>query len=412
MLKRLFLATMACLTIASISLAEDWPQWLGPERDGISHETGLLQAWPEGGPQQLWLFKDCGIGYSGPAIVDNVLYIMGARNDTEQLIAIDATNGKEIWATNLGDVYENDWGNGPRGTPTVSGDIIYSLSAKGNLVASNRNDGQEIWRASLTNLGGKIPTWGYAESPLVDGEQVIVTPGGEQGAVAAFDKESGELLWQSSKVTDEAHYSSVVSTSINGIPQYVQLMEKRLISIDPSDGDLLWEVPWAGKVAVIPTPIVDANQIFITTGYGVGCMLVEIDAENQPSVVYENKVMKNHHGGVILLEKKLYGYSDKSGWTCQDWATGKRIWRERSALGKGAISYAEGRFYCLSEDEGDVVLIAASPEGWKEHGRFTLSPQTDLRKQKGKIWMHPIISNGTMYLRDQDLLFAFDISTN
>ncbi len=410
MLKRLILASVVCLLLSTDTLAEDWPQWLGPERNGMCRETGLLQDWPEGGPKQVWLFKDCGIGYSGPAIVDNMLYIMGARNGTEQLIALKADTGKELWSTDLGEVYENDWGNGPRGTPTVYGKTIYCLSAKGNLVAIELATGNEIWRASLTALGGKIPTWGYAESPLVDEDQVIVTPGGEQGALAAFDRETGKLRWQSTQVTDGAHYSSVVVAIIKGTIQFIQLMPERLISINPTDGKLLWEVPWSGRVAVIPTPLVDGNQIYVTSGYGVGSMLVEIDDKNQPSIVYENKIMKNHHGGVIHLGDKLYGHSDGSGWTCQDWATGERTWRERSALGKGAISYADGRFYCLSEDEGEVVLIAASPDGWQEHGRFTLSPQTDLRKPKGKIWMHPVISGGKLYLRDQDLLFAFDIS--
>lgn len=409
MLTRLPLVLLICLTLSCTLLAEDWPQWLGPERDGVCREIGLLKDWPNDGPEQVWLFKDCGVGYSGPAVVGDVLYIMGARNSKEQLIALDAATGKELWATDLGEVYENDWGNGPRGTPTISGSIIYALSAKGNLVAVNLADGKEKWRVSLTSLGGKIPTWGYAESPLVHEDQVIVTPGGEQGAVAAFDKETGKLRWQSSEVTDGAHYSSVVVALLHGTTQYVQLMAERLISINPDNGKLLWEVPWGGRVAVIPTPIVEGNQIYVTSGYGVGSMLVEIDANNQPSVVYENKIMKNHHGGVIHFGDKLYGHSDKSGWTCQEWATGERVWRERSALGKGAISYAEDRFYCLSEDEGEVVLIAASPDGWQEHGRFTLSPQTELRKPKGKIWMHPVISGGKMYLRDQDLLFAFDI---
>ncbi|MEO1496731.1 MAG: PQQ-binding-like beta-propeller repeat protein [Planctomycetota bacterium] len=389
--------------------AEDWPQWLGPNRDGLSAETGLLQAWPEGGPERLWLFDGCGIGYGGPAIVGDDLYVMGSRNGVEQLLCLDAATGAERWATDLGAEYENGWGNGPRGTPTVDGDRVYALAAEGNLVCLKRESGETIWTANLPDLGGEIPTWGYSESPLVDGDRLIVTPG-KDGAIAALDKKTGEVLWQTEELDDVAHYSSVVIARPHGQKQYVQLLVNRLVGVDPDDGDVLWQVEWPGRVAVIPTPIVRGNQVYVTTGYGVGCMLVEIDAENNATVVYDNKTMKNHHGGVLLLGDMLYGHSDRVGWLCQDFATGSRVWRERSALGKGAIAYADGRFYCQSEDEGEIVLIAASPDGWQEHGRFTLTPQTELRKPKGKIWTHPVIANGRMYLRDQELLLAFDIA--
>lgn len=426
---------VACLTASS--LAEDWPQWMGPDRDGLSAETGLLQAWPEGGPERVWLFKDCGLGYSGPAIVDGKMFIMGSRGGVEQLLCLDAASGDELWASDLGEEYDNGWGNGPRGTPTIDGDRIYVLAARGALVCLSLG-GEELWRVSLPDFGGKVPVWGYSESPLIDGDHVIVTPGvkpkpkpkkkkGETEAkeaaadaepeeplpgtaIVALDKRTGETIWRTTGLTPEAHYSSIVRAEIHGRPQYVQLLVDQLVGVEPATGELLWSVPWPGRVAVIPTPLVRDNRVYVTTGYGVGCMLVEIDADNNATVAYDNKVMKNHHGGVVLLGDKLYGHSDGAGWVCQDFATGELDWRERAALGKGAIAYADGRFYCLSEDEGEVVLIEASPEGWTEHGRFTLEPQTELRKPKGKIWTHPVIANGRMYLRDQELLFCFDIA--
>lgn len=429
------LCLLLALAAPGVALAEDWPQWMGPNRDGLTTETGLMPSWPEGGPERVWLFEDCGLGYAGPAVVDGKLYLMGARGGVEQLLCLDAATGDELWAAVLGELYENGWGDGPRGTPTIDGDRIYALAARGALVCLSLG-GEELWRVDLLEHGGKIPVWGYSESPLIDGDRVIVTPGvkprpkpkkkkGEAEktaeektpqeplpgtAILALDKRTGEKLWQTTELSPQAHYSSVVRAEIHGRPQYVQLLVDQLVGVEPATGELLWTVPWPGRVAVIPTPLVRDNRVYVSTGYGVGCMQVEIDSQNNATVTYSNKVMKNHHGGVLLLGDKLYGHSDGAGWVCQDFATGKLDWRERAALGKGAIAYADGRFYCLSEDEGEVVLIEASPEGWSEKGRFTLTPQTEQRKPKGKIWTHPVIVDGKLYLRDQELLFCFDIA--
>jgi outer membrane protein assembly factor BamB len=261
----------------------------------------------------------------------------------------------------------------------------------------------------MQSLGGDVPFWGYTESVLIDGEQVLCTPGGDEGAVVALDKLTGKVLWQSSELSDAAHYSSIVRADIQGQPQYIKVFEKRLVGLSVADGSLLWEAPFPGRVAVIPTPIVLGNRIFATAGYGAGCMLVDIDPQNKASVVYANRRMKNHHGGVIRLGEYIYGYSDDTGWACLEAATGDLKWRERSALEKGAIGYADGKFYCVGEDEGDVVLIDASPAGWQERGRFTLEPQSTIRKPRGKIWTHPVIVSGNLYLRDQDHLYCYSV---
>ncbi|QDV75017.1 PQQ-binding-like beta-propeller repeat protein [Botrimarina mediterranea] len=406
------LLALALVTATASAMASDWPQWLGPDRDGLTKETGILQEWPEGGPKQVWLSREAGLGYSGPAIVDGKLFILGSRDGTEQLIAFDAMTGDELWATDIGDEYENDWGNGPRNTPTVDGDRIYALGARGNLICVEIASGKEVWRVAMQDFGGSIPQWGYAESPLVDEDRVVVTPGGDQGAIVALDKATGELLWQAAELKPTAHYSSIVVGEPHGEKQYIQLLQDQLVGVDPANGKLLWTVGWPGRVAVIPTPIVDGDRVYATMGYGVGCMLVEISEDNTATKVYENKVMKNKHGGVVLLDGKLYGHSDGVGWVCQDFETGETVWRERSALEMGAIGYADGRFVCLGEDSGEVVLIEASPEGWKEHGRFKLDPQTEQRKPQGKIWVHPVIAGGKLYLRDQELLFCFDVSAD
>jgi outer membrane protein assembly factor BamB len=406
-----FFASILLLCVApSFVHAEtySWPQWQGPFRNGLTNEKGLLKRWPEGGPKQKWIFDKCGAGYGGPAIVDGRLYIMGTRDGATQLFAIDVASGREIWAVPMGPEFQNDWGNGPRGTPTVDGDHIYALDASGVLVCVT-TDGREVWRVTMASLAGHVPNWGYAESPLVDGDKLLCTPGGEQGTFAALDKLSGDVLWRSEELKDLAHYSSIVRGEFHRKPQYVQLLEKRLVGISVDDGTLLWEVDWPGSVAVIPTPIVRDNQVFVTSGYGAGCMLVGVDAKNHVTKVYENKVMKNQHGGVINIGNALYGYSDGAGWLCMDIRSGETIWRERDALEKGAIGYADDRFYCLGEDTGDVVLIDASPKVWTERGRFTLAPLSDNRSPKGRIWVHPVVVNGMLFLRDQEYVYCYDV---
>lgn len=399
----------ACLLVTP-SLAGDWPQWMGPQRDGLCQETGLLQAWPEAGPTRQWMFTEAGKGYSGPAVVDGYLYFMGSRDGVAQLIKLNAASGDLVWAIDLADEYTNDWGDGPRGTPTIDSGRAYCLTGNGTLACVETNSGEKVWSVRMQDFGGGVPVWGFAESPLVDGGRVIVGCGGDQGAIVALDRETGDPLWQSKEVTGAVHYSSTIAAELSGKKQYVRLLEKSLVGVDAKSGERLWQVDWPGRVAVIPTPLVKDNRVYVTSGYGVGCMLVEIAEDNTATVVYDNKTMKNHHGGALLLEGRVYGHSDGVGWVCQDFASGELVWRERSALGKGAIAHADGRFYCLGEDDGQVVLIAATPEGWQEHGRFTLDPQTKIRSDKGKVWTHPVIANGKLYLRDQDHVYCYDVA--
>ena len=388
--------------------AADWPQWLGPNRDGISPEKGLMQEWPENGPKRVWLFENAGIGYSGPAVVDGKLYIMGARNGTEYLLALDAEKGEELWAAEIGELLKNDWGDGPRGTPSVSGDRVYTLGGQGTLVCASLADGKIIWKKNMKEFGGEVPNWGYTESVLVENGRVYCTPGGDKGALIALDVKTGELVWQSKDFAVPAHYSSIISADHNGTRQLIQLTEKKLAGIKAADGSVLWTSDWPGRTAVIPTPIYHDGHVYITTGYGVGCKLVKI-GNNNPQDVYENKVMKNHHGGVVLVDGHIYGHSDGVGWVCQNFMSGDEVWAEEEKLKKGAVSAADGRLYCLEEDSGTVALIEPSPEGYKEHGRFTLQPQSSQRSRRGKIWTHPVIADGKLYLRDQELLFCFDI---
>ena len=401
-----FLAT-AVLTATPL-LSADWPQWRGAGRVGHSPDTSILAPWPKSGPKQAWVFKDAGIGYSSFSIVGTRLFTMGARQESEQVICLDATTGKELWATSLGPVYENNWGDGPRSTPTVDGDHLYALSATGILACLNIKDGTEVWKVDVVkSLGGELQGWGYTESVLIDGDHVICTPGGQQGTMAALHKKTGAVVWQSSKLKGPAQYSSPIRIEVNGQPQYAQLLMNKVVGIAPKDGALLWETSFPGRVAVIPTLVFHDNSVYATAGYGTGCQMIKLDGA-EPEVVYEEKSITNHHGGVIVVDGKIYGHSDKGGWTCQDFLTGKIEWQDES-LGKGTCTYAAGHLICVDENDGTVVLATAKPDKWQEISRFKLAPQTSLRKKEGRIWSHPVVVNGRLYLRDQDLIFCNNV---
>jgi outer membrane protein assembly factor BamB len=412
--QRMFGPVLAgCLFSITTAWPADWPQWRGPDRTDISAETGLLQSWPAGGPKRAWLYAEAGRGYSGPAIVEGRLITMGTEtvDDREQevVLTLDAVTGEKLWSTIITRRFDNRWGHGPRGTPTVAGGHIYALSGNGTLVCLEFETGDEVWRVSFTSdLGGEVPGWGYTESVLVDGDKVICTPGGGQGALAALDAKTGKVLWRSSDFTEGAQYSSPIITTHNGLRQVVQLTMRHLVGVSVDDGRLLWRTDWPGRTAVIPTPIARDGYVYVTSGYGVGCMLVKLGDGPEPDEVYANREMKNHHGGVILLGDHVYGHSDPSEWLCQDFLTGEVVWRSNQ-LGKGAIGYADGHFYCLEEGTGTVVLIEASPAGWNEKGRFTLEPQSRIRERSGRVWTHPVISNGRLYLRDQEYIYCYDV---
>jgi outer membrane protein assembly factor BamB len=396
------------LAFGACTSAADWPTFRGADRQDISTETGLLKQWPAEGPKKLWVYNNAGLGYSGFSVVEGTLYTMGARDATEYVIALDAATGKEKWVSEVGALLTNDWGNGPRSTPTVDGDRVYAMGGKGDLVCLSAKDGKKIWSANMTSEGGKVPGWGYTESVLVDGPNVICTPGGPQGAMLALDKMTGNKIWQSADWTDPAQYSSIIAVNHNGGRQYIQHTTTALAGVDAKDGKVLWKVAFPGKTAVIPTAIFRDGNAYMSAGYNAGCVQVNIGPGNEVKENYANANMINHHGGVILVGDYLYGYSEKGGWTCQDWKTGDVKWAVKN-LGKGAIHCADGMLYLLEEKSGNVVLIDASPDGWKEHGRFKLDPQTTQRKPKGKIWTHPVVSNGKLYLRDQEYIFCFDV---
>jgi outer membrane protein assembly factor BamB len=408
----IFVSTCFLLTCACSVLADDWPQWNGIHRDGKSAETGLLAEWPANGPKLAWKATGFGNGYSEFSVVGDRLYTLGDKANSGWLIAASTDGGKILWSAKVGATGSPEVPGytfpGPRSTPTVDGDLIFAMNAWGELVCVNTSDGKEQWRKYLQkDFAGALPTWGYAESPLVDGDQVVVTPGGPKGAIVALNKKTGETIWQSKDFTDPPCYSSIIPADIGGTHQYVQLTAENVVGISAKDGSVLWKAPRKGNVAVVPTPLVMGNEVYVTSGYGAGCNLFKItgtDGKFSANQVYANHVMVNHHGGVVRVGDYIFGYSDSKGLTCQNAETGASIWAEKSAIKKGSVTYADGKLYFREEDTGDVVLVNAVPGGYEEKGRLKQPDRTS-----EKAWSHPVIANGKLYIRDQDLALCYDI---
>ncbi len=381
-------------------MAADWPQWRGPNRDGISSETGLLQTWPAGGPPVVWKTDGLGEGYSSLAISNGRLYTQGQRGRQELVLAFDVKTGKKIWETPVSRDYRNDRGDGPRGTPTLDGDRLYAMTGDGVLVCLETSTGKAVWSLNVARkYGGEIPNWGYSESPLIDGDRLIVMPGGRGASIVSLKKTDGSLQWKAG--SDRAGYSSAIVANVGGVRQVIALSAQSAMGVEESNGELLWRYARvSNNTANIATPIYRDGEAFLSSAYGTGCALLKLGPRTM-SEVYFSGEMKNHYSTSVLVGDSLYGYND-SILTAMNFATGKVAWKNRS-VGKGSVIYADHRLYLLSED-GVVGLADPSPDAYREISRFSIA--------KGGLptWSPPVISDGKLYLRDQDHLVSYDIS--
>jgi len=396
--------TLALLSFILPAQAIDWPQWRGPNRDGVSPAQGLLEKWPEDGPKLAWKTRGVGTGFSSVAVVKGRIYTMGDGAESSHVLCLNAKDGKIIWTSKaIGKTGGNY--KGTRSTPTVVGDVLYALGQFGDLVCLKTADGSEVWRASLTqDFGGRAGGWNYTESVLVDDGKVMVTPGGRKGAVVALNAKTGKLIWQSTDFTDGAQYSSLIVRDFGGIRQYIQLTGQNVVGLGANTGEVLWKAPRTGRTATISTPVFHEGSLFVSSAYGVGCNGFEVKAAGGKFTTrqtYANKSMANHHGGVIRVGNFVYG---SSGGTlaCLNLKTGEEMWRERSA-GKGAIVIV-GKQIILRAESGPVSLVEVNPTKYNEISRFNQPERT-----RARAWSHPVVSNGILYLKDQDLLLAYDL---
>lgn len=419
-MRAVLLSLLGLLALAQSATAQlksspgDWPGWRGPARDDISKETGLLKTWPKGGPELVWKADGLGAGYSTPSIAKGVIYLLGTeQKNTECLIALDVKTGKKLWSTPFG---KHTGGYpGPRSTPTVDGDTLYVISSDGVLISASTKGGGINWKKEFKKeFGGRHGSWAFAESPLIDGDVLICTPGGETAAIVALNKKNGDVIWKSNlselkggkRGYSVAGYSSPIVATVHGVKQYVQFLSGGVVGVDAKSGQLLWhyDAP-ANGTANISTPLQFGNAIFAASGYGKGgglAKIVESGGKFEAEEAYFLKDMQNHHGGMLILDGHLYGVADSGNVVCLNLTDGTYAWKGKS-VGKGSLTYADGKLYVRSE-RGPVALVEANPTAFKEISRFE---QPERSNQAA--WPHPVVAGGKLYLRDQDLLFCYDI---
>jgi outer membrane protein assembly factor BamB len=397
-----------------------WSQWRGPDRNGISSETGLARSWPEEGPPIVWQIKGLGKGYASVSVAGGRVFTLGRRREGETLIALDGrvgqgASGKELWATRFGD------GDHSNGTPTVDGKRVYAIGLAGDLVCADVETGKVLWKKNFKRdfRGRMMSDWGYSESPLVDGDRLVCTPGGQDAAIVALDKLTGKTLWQTrlpdesgQRGRDGAGYSSIVVSEAAGVKQYVQLMGRGVIGVAAADGKLLWTYNRiANGTANIPTPIVRGDYVFCSSGYGSGAALLKIKRDGEQCSAEEvyfldAKTMQNHHGGMILIGDYVYcGHGHNNGFPlCIEMMTGRDAWRHGRGAGSGsaAITCADGHLYFRYES-GVMALVEATPKQYVLKGSFKIA------SRHGASWPHPVVAGGRLYLRDQDELHCYDV---
>jgi outer membrane protein assembly factor BamB len=393
--------------------ADDWPQWRGPRRDGISKETQLLQRWPKAGPKLLWQAKDVGEGYSTPSVVGDRIYVLSNKGTSDEFVqARRVDDGKQIWSTRLGKVGPNTMAPYPaaRSTPTIDGDFLYALGSDGDLVCVKRIDGTEVWRKNLrSDFGGTPGIWAYSESPLIDGDILVCTPGGSDATLIALDKMKGSVVWKSAVPgADQSAYASSIKVEVGGIQQYVQFLQNGLVGVDAKSGKFLWryDKTAGGSLANIPTPVAQGSLIYNSTGKG-GSALVKLKSDQgkvTAEQVYYKKGLPSSIGGSVLLGDHLYGTTG-SGLMCIAFATGEEKWREPS-VAPGSICYADGRLYVHGES-GEVALVEATPASYREVGRFT--PPAQPNRGRSKAWAYPVVADGRLFIRDGSSLWCFDV---
>jgi outer membrane protein assembly factor BamB len=406
----LFVAVMAAQAIEPSSAS--WPQFRGPNRDDLSPDKGLLKDWPEDGPPLAWRATGLGTGYSSVSVAGGKIYTMGDKDGSAFIHALDTKDGTIHWSAKVG---KSGGGPGSSSTPTISGELLFSLGQEGDLVCIERATGKEQWRRNLAkDFKGRIGTWKYCESVLVDGDRVICTPGGNEATVLALEKKTGEVAWKCPIRDESAGYSSIVISDAAGVHQYVQLLANSLVGVRAMDGKLLWRYGekgdrFGGNTANIPTPIVLGDRVFAAAGYGRGGVLLELTSDDgsvKAREVYFNHELNNKHGGVVVVGDNVFADRDDSGTPyCADLKTGKVKWhkqRRTDGSSSAAITYADGRLY-VRYANGYIALVQADSEGYKEHGCFKI-PNGDHNS-----WNHPVVIGGRLYLREKDVLWCYDV---
>ncbi len=399
-----------------VAHAADWPQWRGPQRHGVSTETGLLKQWPAAGPRLHWQMSDIGDGYSTVTVVGDQLYTLANLElDNEFVRALSVQDGKTLWTTRLGNVGNPDQMPSypkARSTPTIDGDRLYALSSDGDLACLDTVTGKVRWQKNVRKEFGGVPgTWAYAESPLVDGDVVVVTPGGTEATLLALNKVTGTVVWKAAVPGgDAAAYASVIVLNHAGRKQYVQFTGKGIVGVDARTGEFLWrhDEPSKGP-ANIPTPIASGSYVYSAVGK-IGGTLFRLSGTAEalkPEPVYLTRDLPNTNGGAVLVGDTLYG-TIADGLVAADYKTGTIRWKAEG-VGPGSIVAADGHLYIHGEN-GDVALVAAAADVYREKGRFTPPNQPKHATAMEKAWPYPVVASGRLYIRDRGTLWSYDVT--
>jgi outer membrane protein assembly factor BamB len=407
----------AALLAANGGLAADWPQWRGPERNGISRETGLLKVWPKDGPKLLWQVHDVGYGYSTPAVVGERLYLVSNQGlDNEFVQALEVNSGKRIWAQRVGNVGEQKQipnYTGARSTPTIDGELLYAFSSDGDLACLETATGKVRWQKNVrTEFGGEPGKWAYAESPLVDGDLVVCAPGGKEASMLALNKKTGEVVWKTAMPEGGmAGYASTIVVEAAGLKQYVQFLKQGVVGVDARTGKFLWHYGKTADTFVgmnMQTPLAADGLIYSAARPGGGLVGLKADSNGVVAEhVYLERTLPNNIGGAVKVGGYLYG-TGSGDLVCAEFSTGAVKWRDK-CIGAAAVCFADGCLYLRGED-GEVALVEASPKAYVEKGRFTPPNQPKhIRGGQEKCWPYPVVANGRFYLHDVGTIWCYDV---
>ena len=390
------------MVMASMAMAADseWPNWLGPNHDGKSLDTGLLKKWPAAGPEMLWKVDDIGAGFSSVAVAGGKVYISGDRDGKLMIFAFDL-DGKPLWKAEHGQGRGGP--EGSRASPVIDNGNLYLLNGNGLIGCFDAASGEKKWSHEAKEFGGSPGGWGYAESVLIYKNLAIFKPGGKN-CIVALDKTSGETVWKSSGFDAGPEYGSSIAVRFQGQPMIISGSNRGIFAVDADNGKLLWSNDWsAHNTANCPTPAYSNGYVFWSNGYGRGgiCLKLKKDGDEVTAdVAWTTKDIVCHHGGYVIHKGCIYG-NHEGGWTCLDLKTGKKQWNER-AVGKGSLCFADGMLYLFSESAGQAALATCSPEGLQLKGKVKV-------EGSGPSWAHPVVVGGRLYLRYDKNLYCFDV---
>ncbi len=392
------LAIIACAGFAATAFAADWPYWRGPDKNGIAPDTGINKDWQARPPEVLWQVEMHDDGYAGPSVADGKVFIIDHHGSEDVVRAIDLETGEDVWQTSYEDLTKHNYGYS-RATPVYEDGRLFTISFLGKVACIDAQNGNIIWGCDMRRrFGGRVPTWGYAMSALIDGDRVIVVPGGPQACVAALDRETGETIWAGGG-GDIPGYATPVKSTIQGVEQYVVFNGKALIGVRTSDGQLLWRVPWETKYDVnAATPIVSGDHIYITSNYKSGCAVVAVTPEG-PELLWRNKNMQSHFNSSVFYKGYMFGPSNPN-LVCLDPRTGEVMWRQRGFERGGCVA-VDDVILAVSGTSGAVAMIEPTAEGYRELGRIT--------PLGGQSWTPPIIADGKLIIRNKQALACVDL---